>query len=176
MLNKVYNMNWLLYAIICLLWFSACTKEQCRYEDPISDIYILNWNSLPIPKSGVAYIYKRDTHFTELIDTVRFYAIARGIADSTDLDCILSSNKLNYLNDIRVVLDDTLACDISNITLSWFVDNRHWTMGGPMEYCIVSSLAANGNITRDTAYSGSLAFPQKHMRNLNSSSARVHKR
>ena len=107
---------------------------------------------------------KKGTHFAEPIDTIRFYALVRGITDSTILTCILNSKRLNYLNDIRVVLDDTLEYDISNIKLSMFVDNEHWTMGGPWEYCIVSSLTANGHLAHDTVYSGSLAFPQRHVR------------
>ena len=109
-------------------------------------------------------IYIKGTHFAELIDTIRFYALARGITDSTILTCILNSKRLNYLNDISVVLDDTLKYDISDIKLSMFVDNEHWTMGGPWEYCIVSSLTANGHVVHDTVYSGSLAFPQRYVR------------
>ena len=153
-----------LFVLICLLLFSACIKKLCKYEYPIDAIYVLNWGERPIPNKGVAYIYKKGTHFAELIDTIRFYALARGITDSTILTCILNSKRLNYLNDIRVVLDDTLKYDISDIKLSMFVDNEHWTMGGPWEYCIVSSITANGHVVHDTVYSGSLAFPQRYVR------------
>jgi len=153
-----------LFFLIFLLPLSACTRKRCKYENPIAEIYVLNWSPRPIPNKGVAYIYKKGTHFAELIDTVRFYALARGITDSTILTCILNSKRLNYLNDIRVVLDDTLEYDISNIKLSMFVDNEHWTMGGPWEYCIVSLLTANGHLAHDTVYSGSLAFPQRYVR------------
>ena len=142
----------------------------CMYKEAMQ-VWIPNCRNIrielgdrPIPNKGVAYIYKKGTNFAELIDTVRFYALARGITDSTILTCILNSKRLNYLNDISVVLDDTLKYDISDIKLSMFVDNEHWTMGGPWEYCIVSSLTANGHVVHDTVYSGSLAFPQRYVR------------
>ena len=150
-----------LFVLICLLLLSACIKKQCKYEYPIAEIYVLNWSPRPIPNKGVAYIYKKGTHFAEPIDTIRFYALVRGITDSTILTCILNSKRLNYLNDIRVVLDDTLEYDISNIKLSMFVDNEHWTMGGPIERDIIPSLLVNGYVTRDTTVPGELAFPQE---------------
>ena len=71
-----------------------------------------------------------------------------------------------HKDDIRLVLDDTLVYDISNITLSWFVDQKHWTMGGPREYCIVSSLKVNGRIVRGTIDVGYLRFPREYARVL----------
>ena len=150
-----------LFVLICLLLFSACIKKQCKYEYPIAEIYVLNWGDRPIPNKGVAYIYKKGTHFAELIDTVRFYALARGITDSTNLACILNSKKLNHLNDIGVVLDDTLVYDISNIGIEKFLDTRRWGMCGPIERDIIPSLLVNGYVTRDTTVPGELAFPQE---------------
>ena len=71
-----------------------------------------------------------------------------------------------HKDDIRLVLDDTLVYDISDITLSWLVDQRHWTMGGPREYCIVSSLKVNGHVVKGTMHSGYLAFPREYARIL----------
>ena len=66
-----------LFFLIFLLAFFSCTKKRCKYENPIAEIYVLNWSPRPIPNKGVAYMYKKGTHFAELIDTVRFYALAK---------------------------------------------------------------------------------------------------
>ena len=150
-----------LFVLISLLLLSACIKKQCKYESSIDEIYVLNWGDRPIPNKGVAYIYKKGTNFAKLIDTIRFYALARGITDSTNLACILNSKKLNHLNDIRVVLDDTLVYDISNIVIEKFLDTRRWGMWGPIERDIIPSLLVNGYVTRDTTVPGELAFPQE---------------
>ena len=150
-----------LFVLMCLLLLSTCIKKRYKYEYPIAEIYVLNWGDRPIPNKGVAYIYKKGTHFTELIDTIRFYALARGITDSTNLACILNSKKLNHLNDIRVVLDDTLVYDISNIVIERFLDTRRWGMWGPIERDIIPSLLVNGYVTRDTTVPGELAFPKE---------------
>ena len=71
-----------------------------------------------------------------------------------------------HKDDIRLVLDDTLVYDISDITLSWFVDQKHWTMRGPREYYIVSSLKVNGRIVRGTIDVGYLRFPREYARVL----------
>ena len=78
----------------------------------------------------------------------------------------MTKEKPTHKDDIRLVLDDTLVYDISDINLSWFVDQRHWTMGGPMECCIVSSLKVNGRIARDTIGVGYLKFPREYARVL----------
>ena len=150
-----------LFVLMCLLLLSTCIKKRYKYEYPIAEIYVLNWGDRPIPNKGVAYIYKKGTHFAEFIDAIRFYALARGITDSTNLACILNSKKLNHLNDIRVVLDDTLVYDISNIGIEKFLDTRRRGMWGPIERDIIPSLLVNGCVTRDTTVPGELAFPQK---------------
>ena len=106
-------------------------------------------------------MYKKNTHFTEFIDTVNFIVIKRGRVDSTELACLLYTKKLNHLNDIRVVLDDTLVYDISNIGIEKFLDTRRRGMWGPIERDIIPSLLVNGCVTRDTTVPGELAFPQK---------------
>ena len=106
-------------------------------------------------------MYKKNTHFTEFIDTVNFIVIKRGRVDSTELACLLYTKKLNHLNDIRVVLDDTLVYDISNIEIEKSLDTRRWGMCGPIERDIIPSLLVNGYVTRDTTVPGELAFPQE---------------
>ena len=80
-----------LFVLICLLLLSACIKKQCKYEYPIAEIYVLNWGDRPIPNKGIAYIYKKGTNFAELIDTVRFYALARGDYRLNNFDLYIKS-------------------------------------------------------------------------------------
>jgi len=111
-------------------------------------------------------MFKKDTHFSVLIDSTKSFVITRCYPDSSTLACLFQSKQVNNQMDIRLILNDTLIYDISNITLSWVVDYRHWTMGGPMEYCIVSSLKVNGRIVRDTIGVGYLKFPREYARVL----------
>ena len=68
--------------------------------------------------------------------------------------------------DIRLILNDTLIYDISNITLSWVVDYKHWTLGAPTEHCSVVSLRVNGGNVYDTLRVGELAFTREYARVL----------
>ena len=145
--------------------FSSCS-EKCSYQEPIEDILINDWDSNTIPLHGKVYSFKKGTNFRELIDSFEVSIIERNPAQPNCLVCSLGDKKPTHENDIRLILDDMLLYDISNITLSWFVDNRHWTMGGPMEYCIVSSLSVNGHVSRKTIFSGRLLFSQKYVRRL----------
>lgn len=153
-------MRSVILAIIGLFLLSACTNKRSAYKRNISGIFLTHWDSHPLPIKGTVYIYKKNTQFKELIDTVKVYAITRG-GDTTDLACLLYTKKLNHLNDIRVVLDDTLVYDISNIEIEKFLDTRRWGMCGPIERDIIPSLLVNGYVTRDTTVPGELAFPQE---------------
>ena len=154
-------MKYIIVAIIGLLLLSTCTCSKDKYRKEISGIFILHWDFRPIPQRGIVYMYKKNTHFTEFIDTVNFIVIKRGRVDSTELACLLYTKKLNHLNDIQVVLDDTLVYDISNIGIEKFLDTRRRGMWGPIERDIIPSLLVNGCVTRDTTVPGELAFPQK---------------
>ena len=154
-------MKYIIVAIIGLLLLSTCTCSKDKYRKEISGIFILHWDFRPIPQRGIVYMYQKNTHFTEFIDTVNFIVIKRGRVDSTELACLLYTKKLNHLNDIRVVLDDTLVYDISNIGIEKFLDTRRRGMWGPIERDIIPSLLVNGCVTRDTTVPGELAFPQK---------------
>ena len=154
-------MKYIIVAIIGLLLLSTCTCSKDKYRKEISGIFISHWDFRPSPQRGIVYMYKKNTHFTEFIDTVNFIVIKRGRVDSTELACLLYTKKLNHLNDIRVVLDDTLVYDISNIVIEKFLDTRRWGMCGPIERDIIPSLLVNGYVTRDTTVPGELAFPQE---------------
>ena len=78
----------------------------------------------------------------------------------------MTKEKPTHKDDIRLVLDDTLVYDISNITLSWYVNYRQRGMTCPREYCIVSSLKVNGHVVKGTMHSGYLAFPREYARIL----------
>ena len=156
----------LIFAIVGLFLFSTCTCKKCRYNAPVKGIFVLDWFSHPKPNKGIVYMFKKDTHFSVLIDSTRSFTITRCYPDSSTLACLFQSKQVNHQMDIRLILNDTLIYDISNITLSWVVDYKHWTLGAPTEHCSVVSLRVNGGNVYDTLRVGELAFPQKYARIL----------
>ncbi|KDR53869.1 hypothetical protein [Hoylesella loescheii] len=145
--------------VVCV----SCTK-RCRYQDPIEDLLVMDWGTRPLPHHGKVYSFREGTLFTELIDSFELSIIERNPARTNWIVCSLGEKKPTHRCDIRLTLDDSLTYDISNITLSWFIDQKHWTMGGPREYCIVSSFKVNGKIVDNSLHSGRLALPQKYVR------------
>jgi hypothetical protein len=60
-------------------------------------------------------------------------------------------------------VDDTLFYDISKQKLS-MVKLSYWTMGGPMEWSVVSSLSVNGHDDENPTPEGSLSISNKYVR------------
>lgn len=69
---------------------------------------------------------------------------------------------LNYLHDVRLVLDDTLYYDMSQPKLSCV--EGPWVMGGPTEWSIVSSLYVNGHYYDDPTVERGLPISHKFVR------------
>ena len=158
-------MKSIVFVLITSIALTSC-KGECKYNDPIKGVFVTNWERFPYPNHGKIYSYKAGTNFTEFIDSFDLTIIRENLTRTDWTTCYLTKEKPTHRNDIRLVLDDTLVYDISDITLSWFVDQRHWTMGGPREYCIVSSLKVNGHVVKGTMHSGYLAFPREYARIL----------
>ena len=158
-------MKSIIIVLITIAALSSC-KGECKYNDPIKGVFVTNWERFPYPNHGKIYSYKAGTNFTEFIDSFDLTIIRENLTRTDWTTCYLTKEKPTHKDDIRLVLDDTLVYDISDITLSWFVDQRHWTMGGPREYCIVSSLKVNGHVVKGTMHSGYLAFPREYARIL----------
>ena len=158
-------MKSIIFVIITIAALSSC-KGECKYNDPIKGVFVTNWERFPYPNHGKIYSFKAGTNFAEFIDSFDLTIIRENLTRTDWTTCYLTKEKPTHKDDIRLVLDDTLVYDISDITLSWFVDQRHWTMGGPREYCIVSSLKVNGHVVKGTMHSGYLAFPREYARIL----------
>ena len=158
-------MKSIIFVLITIAALSSC-KGECKYNDPIKGVFVTNWERFPYPNHGKIYSFKAGTNFAEFIDSFDLTIIRENLTRTDWTTCYLTKEKPTHKDDIRLVLDDTLVYDISDINLSWFVDQRHWTMGGPMEYCIVSSLKVNGRIVRDTIGVGYLKVPREHARVL----------
>ena len=158
-------MKSIIFVIITIAALSSC-KGECKYNDPIKGVFVTNWERFPYPNHGKIYSFKAGTNFAEFIDSFDLTIIRENLTRTDWTTCYLTKEKPTHKDDIRLVLDDTLVYDISDITLSWFVDQRHWTMGGPREYCIVSSLKVNGHVVKGTMHSGYLAFPREYARVL----------
>ena len=158
-------MKSILFVFIAIITLSSC-KGECKYNDPIKGVFVTNWERFPYPNHGKIYSFKAGTNFAEFIDSFDLTIMRENLTRTDWTTCYLTKEKPTHKDDIRLVLDDTLVYDISDITLSWFVDQRHWTMGGPREYCIVSSLKVNGHVVKGTMHSGYLAFPREYARVL----------
>ena len=157
-------MKSIIFVLITISALSSC-KGECKYNDPIKEFFVTRWEEA-LPRHGKVYSFKAGTNFTAPIDSFNLPIIERIDVYPDWISCTLTGKKPTHRNDIRLVLDDTLVYDISNITLSWFVNQRQWTMGGPREYCIVSSLKVDGRVVNSTMHSGYLAFPREYARIL----------
>ena len=157
-------MKSIVFVLITSIALSSC-KGECNYNEPIKEFFVTNWQE-NLPNHGKVYSFKAGTNFTAPIDSFNLPIIERIDVYPDWISCTLIGKKPTHRNDIRLVLDDTLVYDISNITLSWYVNQRQWTMGGPREYCIVSSLKLNGHVVKGTTHSGYLAFPREYARVL----------
>ena len=157
-------MKSIIFVLITIAALSSC-KGECKYDEPIEGFFVTHWEEA-LPRQGKVYSFKAGTNFTAPIDSFNLPIIERIHGYPDWISFTLRGKMPTHRNDIRLVLDDTLVYDISNITLSWFVNQRQWTMGGPREYCIVSSLKVNGHVVKDTTHSGYLAFPREYARIL----------
>ena len=157
-------MKSIIFVLITIAALSSC-KGECKYDEPIEDFFVTHWEEA-LPRHGKVYSFKAGTNFTAPIDSFNLPVIERIDVYPDWISFTLRGKMPTHKDDIRLVLDDTLVYDISNITLSWFVNQRQWTMGGPREYCIVSSLKVNGYVVKDTTHSGYLAFPREYARIL----------
>ena len=157
-------MKSIIFVLITIAALSSC-KGECKYDEPIEGFFVTHWEEA-LPRQGKVYSFKAGTNFTAPIDSFNLPIIERIHGYPDWISFTLRGKMPTHRNDIRLVLDDTLVYDISNISLSWYVNQRQWTMGGPREDCIVSSLKVNGHVVKDTTHSGYLAFPREYARIL----------
>ena len=157
-------MKSIIFVLITIAALSSC-KGECKYDEPIEGFFVTHWEEA-LPRHGKVYSFKAGTNFTAPIDSFNLPIIERIDVYPDWISFTLRGKMPTHKDDIRLVLDDTLVYDISNITLSWFVNQRQWTMGGPREYCIVSSLKVNGHVVKGTMHSSNLAFPREYARVL----------
>ena len=132
------------------------------FRSPIEGFFVTHWEEA-LPRHGKVYSFKARANFTDPIDSFNLPVIERIHGYPDWISCTLRGKKPTHKDDIRLVLDDTLVYDISNITLSWYVNYRQRGMTCPREYCIVSSLKVNGYVVKDTTHSGYLAFPREYV-------------
>ena len=157
-------MKSIIFVLITIAALSSC-KGECKYDEPIEGFFVTHWEEA-LPRQGKVYSFKAGTNFTAPIDSFNLPIIERIHGYPDWISFTLRGKMPTHRNDIRLVLDDTLVYDISNITLSWYVNYRQRGMTCPREYCIVSSLKVNGRIVRGTIDVGYLRFPHEHARVL----------
>ena len=153
-------MKSLFFVLITIAALSSC-RGECNYNDPIKEFFVTNWQE-NLPNHGKVYSFKAGTNFTDPIDSFNLPIIERIDVYPDWISFTLRGKMPTHKDDIRLVLDDTLVYDISNITLSWYVNQRQWTMGGQREYRIVSSLKVDGHVVKGTIHSGYLTFPREY--------------
>jgi len=152
------------FVLITIIALSSC-KGECNYNEPIKEFFVTNWQA-NLPNHGKVYSFKAGTNFTDPIDSFNLPIIERIDVYPNWISFTLRGKMPTHKNDIRLVLDDTLIYDISNITLSWYVSYRQRGMTCPRECCIVSSLKVSGRVVNSTMHSGYLAFPREYARVL----------
>lgn len=152
------------FVLITIIALSSC-KRECNYNEPIKEFFVTNWQA-NLPNHGKVYSFKAGTNFTDPIDSFNLPIIERIDVYPNWISFTLRGKMPTPKNDIRLVLDDTLIYDISNITLSWYVNYRQRGMTCPRECCIVSSLKVNERVVNSTMHSGYLAFPREYARVL----------
>ncbi len=157
-------MKSILFVFIAIITLSSC-KGECKYNDPIKEFFVTHWEEA-LPRHGKVYSFKAGTNFTDPIDSFNLPIVERIDVYPDWISFTLRGKMPTHKDDIRLVLDDTLVYDISNITLSWYVNYRQRGMTCPREYCIVSSLKVNGHVVKGTMHSGYLAFPREYARIL----------
>ena len=157
-------MKSIIFVLITIAALSSC-KGECKYNDPIKEFFVTHWEEA-LPRQGKVYSFKAGTNFTDPIDSFNLPVIERIHGYPDWISFTLRGKMPTHKDDIRLVLDDTLVYDISNITLSWYVNYRQRGMTCPREYCIVSSLKVNGHVVKGTMHSGYLAFPREYARIL----------
>ena len=157
-------MKSIVFVLITSIALSSC-KGECNYNEPIKEFFVTNWQE-NLPNHGKVYSFKAGTNFTDPIDSFNLPIIERIDVYPDWISFTLRGKMPTHKDDIRLVLDDTLVYDISNITLSWYVNYRQRGMTCPREYCIVSSLKVNGHVVKGTMHSGNLAFPREYARIL----------
>ena len=157
-------MKSIIFVLITIAALSSC-KGECKYDEPIEGFFVTHWEEA-LPRQGKVYSFKAGTNFTAPIDSFNLPVIERIHGYPDWISFTLRGKMPTHKDDIRLVLDDTLVYDISDITLSWFVNQKQWTMRGPREYGIVSSLKVNGRIVRGTIDVRYLRFPREYARVL----------
>ena len=142
-----------LFVAFVVVFLASCTKKKCNYNRKIEFISVREWRNAYCPHKGKIYVYKKGEGFTQPIDSTNVYHFEISAhpfmfyKDTTDYSSLVCSvdmiDDLNYLHDVRLVLDDTLYYDVSQPKLSCV--EGPWVMGGPTEWSIVSSLYVNGH-------------------------------
>ena len=163
----------ILWCLLILTLILGCSKDKCSYDREISFIFINGWYAPQVPHHGIVYSYEKGSGFVNPIDSVSITSFEKSTRpsifdkDTAGFSCLVCSlietEQIDHNHDLRIVVDDTLFYDISKQKLS-MVKLSYWTMGGPMEWSVVSSLSVNGHDDENPTPEGSLSISNKYVR------------
>ena len=163
----------ILWCLLILTLILGCSKDKCSYDREISFIFINGWYAPQVPHHGIVYSYEKGSGFVNPIDSVSITSFEKSTRpsifdkDTAGLSCLVCSlietEQIDHNHDLRIVVDDTLFYDISKQKLSR-IKLSYWTMGGPMEWSVVSSLSVNSHDDDNPTPEGSLSISNKFVR------------
>ena len=156
----------ILWCLLILALILECSKDKCNYDREISFIFINGWYAPQVPHHVIVYSYEKGSGFVNPVDSISITSFEKSTRpsifdkDTAGFSCLVCSlietEKIDHNHDLRIVVDDTLFYDISKLS--------YWTMGGPMEWSVVSSLSVNSHDDDNPTPEGSLSISNKFVR------------
>ena len=150
----------ILRCLLILVLILGCSKDKRNYDREISFIFINGWYAPQVPHHGIVYSYEKGSGFVNPVDSISITSFEKSTRpsifdkDTAGFSCLVCS---------LIETDDTLFYDISKQKLSR-IKLSYWTMGGPMEWSVVSSLSVNSHDDDNPTPEGSLSISNKFVR------------
>ncbi|MCV9930841.1 hypothetical protein OIU80_00970 [Flavobacterium sp. LS1R47] len=118
----------LLFFMIAILFFSCQEKVDCDEDGGTYNItFIFNKESNYVPKKGSLYFFEKNTKSTKYFESLDLLE-ARIVENRLDVYFKDPPDVFKAKYNYCVVLDDSLAYDISNMQMK--IDTAGRTMGG----------------------------------------------
>lgn len=143
-------------SFIFLFSIFSCKKNCNEYIDNSIQIYDWKYNWKP-KKIGVKK-YKKGSFFKEELSAM-YEKSSCIIIDDIDLDgskqLIININDNSFFPfeisskyDYQIVLEDSIIYEISDMESTLFIDEKHHTMGGAQESCVLGQIKVNGKLIK----------------------------
>lgn len=154
-LKQIKKKQKLLSFMIVILFSSCQAKVDCDEDGGAYNItFIFNKKNNYVPKKGSLYFFEKNTKSTKYFESLDLLE-ARIVENRLDIYFKGPPDVFKAKYNYCVVLDDSLAYDISNMQMK--IDTAGRTMGGWAIGCKLMSFEVNNNIY--IADEGGLCFP-----------------